>query len=111
MQKALALKLGHTGKGGRVQQRRQFFLVQSERAVRPDALDEIVLLPAALHLLRGRHRVPPDPLVRRLTVRALVLDAVHQDVLRGQKRQLLPQVFFTDRAMDLQAAGDADIQI
>ena len=52
-----------------------------------------------------------DALVERLAIQPFRFHAVHEDVLRGHKGHLLPEVLFTDRGIDCQPPCHVDHKI
>ena len=105
------MPLGQAREGRRVGDGVKLVARQAKARVGRDARQKIVFAPELLDLGRRGDAMLPDRLVQALAVAALFAHAVHQDVLRCHKGQLLAQMLFHDGGVDLHAARDVDDQV
>ena len=109
-QERLGLVYGHAGEGRGVNKFVGLRAREPEDRVSQDALEQVVAAAMELDLFAGGDAVLPDGLVQGLPVAALFLDAVHEDVLRSEKRQLVGQMLFGHFRVHGQAADDVEVQ-
>ena len=109
-QERLGLVYGHAGEGMGVNKFVELRAREPEDRVSQDALEQVVAAAMELDLFAGGDAVLPDGLVQGLPVAALFLDAVHEDVLRSEKRQLVGQMLFGHFRVHGQAADDVEVQ-
>ena len=101
---------GHAGEGMGVNKLIQLGACEPENGVVEDALEQIVAAAVELDFLAGGHTVLPDGLMQGLPVAALLLDAVHENVLRREKRQLICKMLFRHFRVHGQPADDVEVQ-
>ena len=83
---------------------------EPEDRVGKNALEQVVAAAIEFDLFAGGDAVLPDGLVQGLPVAALFLDAVHEDVLRREKRQFVRQMLFGHFRVHGQPADDVEVQ-
>ena len=109
-QERLGLVYGHAGEGMGVNKFVELCAREPEDRVSQDVLEQVVAAAMELDFFAGGDAVLPDGLVQGLPVAALFLDAVHEDVLRSEKRQLVGQMLFGHFRVHGQAADDVEVQ-